>query len=289
MQSPLHMQPHTLQSSWYVQVNGQAYGPYDAKQMQEFCAEGRVNEHSIISQLPNQGYALATQFQSFFQWTVRLSVQHQQRQAPLQLTQAVAPSPAPLSPVRHRQIQQPQPQPQQSHAAQVLRPISSPQTGILARQKEAHHPAPQPNPTPHYETSSPNPSEYVANPAQHITEPTPHPVASKPMAPQPVSSQTVTPQTRTLTVFIVMAEIRSVNGMDFLQALQSQGTAQRIGDSLWLLKSDTSVEKLRNILSQTLTGDDRLFLLDSFANKTAWFNIGTNMDARIRELWDLSQ
>jgi len=38
-----------------------------------------------------------------------------------------------------------------------------------------------------------------------------------------------------------------------------------------------------------MTGDDRLFLLDSFANKTAWFNIGTNMDARIRELWDMSQ
>ena len=68
-----------------------------------------------------------------------------------------------------------------------------------------------------------------------------------------------------LTVFVVMAEIRSVNGMDFLQALQSQGTAQRIGDSLWLLQSASSVEQLRNILSQTLTGDDRLFLLDSFA------------------------
>ena len=90
-----------------------------------------------------------------------------------------------------------------------------------------------------------------------------------------------------MTVFIVMAEIRSVNGMDFLQALQAHGTAQRIGDSLWLLQSSSSVEQLRNVLSQTLTKDDRLFLLDSFANKTAWFNIGTNMDARIRELWDI--
>jgi len=84
-----------------------------------------------------------------------------------------------------------------------------------------------------------------------------------------------------------MAEIRSSNGMNFLQALQGQGLAQRIGDSVWLLKSETSVEQLRNVLSQTLTGDDRLFLLDSFANKTAWFNIGTDMDARIRQLWDL--
>jgi len=46
---------------------------------------------------------------------------------------------------------------------------------------------------------------------------------------------------------------------------------------------------LRNTLSQCLTRDDRLFLLDSFANKTAWFNIGADMDARIRELWDIER
>jgi len=67
-----------------------------------------------------------------------------------------------------------------------------------------------------------------------------------------------------------MAEIRSENGMAFLQTLQSSGTAQRIGDSVWLLRSGTSVEQLRNRLSQTLTRDDRLFILDSFQNETAY-------------------
>jgi len=219
MQSP--------QESWYVQVGGQAYGPYTALQMQEFCAEGRVNEHSIISQSAVQGYAYAQQFQSFLQWTGQV----QAAQAPVQAQHLSNPS-----------------------QAQVLRPISTPQTGVLARQIAPADYAPEtlvPNPAPHVQLA----------PAQ-----------------QAVSK----------TVFIVMAEIRSANGMDFLKALQGQGIAQRIGDSVWLLKSETSVEQLRNILSQTLTGDDRLFLLDSFANKTAWFNIGTNMDARIRELWDLN-
>ena len=118
--------------------------------------------------------------------------------------------------------------------------------------------------------------------AQPIPSPTP-----SPQDPMVLSTPMEINNAPTLTVFMVMAEIRSVNGMDFLQALQSQGTAQRIGDSLWLLQSEASVEQLRNVLSQTLTGDDRLFLLDSFANKTAWFNIGTNMDTRIRELWDI--
>jgi hypothetical protein len=86
-----------------------------------------------------------------------------------------------------------------------------------------------------------------------------------------------------------MAEIRSANGMTFLQALQQEGKTQRIGDSVWLLRSGISVEHLRNRLSQTLTRDDRLFLLDSFKNETAWFNIGSDMDVRIRELWDMER
>jgi len=86
-----------------------------------------------------------------------------------------------------------------------------------------------------------------------------------------------------------MAEIRSGNGMQFLQVLQNEGIAQRIGDSVWLLRSGATVEQLRNRLSQTLTRDDRLFLLDSFKNETAWFNIGSDMDVRIRELWDMER
>ena len=223
---------HAVQDRWYVQVNGQAYGPYNSVQMQGFCTEGRVNETSMISQSAAQGYAPALQFKSFLQWTGRLQT---------------------ITPHETQSLQRDVPvQQQASAAAQVLRPISAPQTGVLARQLAPVGYAPEaiaPNPTP------------IQKP---VTQPSPK------------------------TVFVIMAEIRSENGMAFLQALQAQGTAQRIGDSVWLLQSERSVEQLRNTLSQTLTGDDRLFLLDSFANNTAWFNIGTSMDSKIRELWDLT-
>ena len=58
---------------------------------------------------------------------------------------------------------------------------------------------------------------------------------------------------------------------------------------MWLLRCGISVEQLRTRLSQALTRDDRLFLLDSFKNETAWFNIGSDMDVRIRELWDMER
>lgn len=88
------------------------------------------------------------------------------------------------------------------------------------------------------------------------------------------------------TVLLVMAEIRSAQGMPFLTALQAHGTAQRIGDTVWLLRSAITADALRTSLSRTLSKQDRLFVLDSFNNKTAWYNIGADMDQRIRELWD---
>jgi len=214
----------SVQDTWYVQVGGQAYGPYSAAQMQGFVAEGRVNAQSVISQTPAQGYALATEFSAFAQW----SGQQEQRQEP-------APQ------------------------AQVLRPMSNVGGGVLARQMQ--------------------PSSY----APQAVAPNPAPVQQTQVTPQAVQ------QPAANTVIFVMAEIRSGNGMLFLQALQNEGIAQRIGDSVWLLRSGVTIEQLRNRLSQTLTREDRLFLLDSFKNETAWFNIGSDMDVRIRELWDMER
>lgn len=147
----------------------------------------------------------------------------------------------------------------------VLRPMSNVGGGVLARQM-------QPN-----------------TDARQSLAPTPSAAQQPQFVPEIAYQQDPHTELHSVkkTVFIVMAEIRSENGFKFLQALQQEGIAQRIGDSVWLLRSKTSVERLRNTLSQTLTKDDRLFLLDSFANETAWFNIGSDMDVRIRELWDI--
>ncbi len=88
------------------------------------------------------------------------------------------------------------------------------------------------------------------------------------------------------SVFVIMAEIRSNQAMLFLQTLQSFGHAQRLGDSVWLLKATTTADHLRKTLSQTLEKQDRLFILDSGKNEPAWFNIGADMDQRLRNLWE---
>ncbi len=87
------------------------------------------------------------------------------------------------------------------------------------------------------------------------------------------------------SVFLIMAEINSDQAMKFLHLIQKLGTAQRLGDTVWLLKASMPIDDIREHLSKSLTRLDRLFVLDSRRNKTAWHNLGADLDERIRDLW----
>ncbi|MEP3653403.1 MAG: GYF domain-containing protein [Litorimonas sp.] len=169
-----HTQPRR---QWFIQVDGQAYGPFDDKTLWEYMIEGRVSAQSLVSQSANTGY----------------------------------------------------------------RPVSA-DPGLM---------------------------NWIAQ----ATDQTPK-------DPKPEPSQ---------TVFMIMAEIKSGRGMNFLQTLQNLGPTQRLGNTVWVLQARAEAETLRDILSQPLGADDRLFVLDSFANETAWFNLSPEMDAQIAKLWSVDR
>jgi hypothetical protein len=160
---------------WFINVDGQAYGPFDDKTLWSYMLEGRVGAQSLISHSANKGYRLVASDVGLMNW----------------LAEA-----------------------QKSQKPEVA----------------ADHPA---------------------------------------------------------TTFLIMAEIKSGRGMNFLQTLQSLGPTQRLGGSVWVLQARTTADMVRDILSQPLGADDRLFILDSFANKTAWFNLSPEMDEQIARLWDI--
>ncbi len=165
---------------WYVQVDGQAYGPFEDKILWSYMLEGRVSAQSLISHSPNTGY----------------------------------------------------------------RPVSA-DPGLMNWLAQATN-------------SQTTAAETTQQDSAAIT-----------------------------TVFMIMAEIKSGRGMNFIQTLQSLGPTQRLGETVWVLQARTTAETLRDILSQPLGASDRLFVLDSYANETAWFNLSQEMDSQIAHLWKI--
>lgn len=206
---------------WFVQVQGQIYGPYNDGQMQSFVSQGRINAQSLISNNPAEGFYAASGYDIYALWAGTGQINLQEIQAP-------------------------------SHI----------QTGTDGLAAHSVSPA------------TPHPAPY--QPSQSLD-----------LTPSPAAQTSLTPaQDEASHIFVIMAEIRSDNLMNFLASLQSFGPAERLGDSLWLLRSTANTDRLRNSLSQSLTRKDRMFIVDCSQNKTSWFNIGADLDSRIRHLWD---
>jgi len=166
---------------WFIQVDSQAYGPFDDRTLWSYMIEGRVSAQSLVSQSANTGYRPVSADPGLMNWLSQ-ATESQKRQPRQQTSPAVKP-----------------------------------------------------------------------------------------------------------TVFMIMAEIRSGHGMNFIQSLQSLGPTQRLGGSVWILRAQTNAETLRDVLSQPMGAEDRLFILDSFANETAWFNLSAEMDTQIAELWKINR
>ena len=169
------------QRQWFIQVESQAYGPFDDKTLWDYMVEGRVSAQSLISQTAGSGYHPISADPGLMNWL-----------------------------------------------------------------------------------------------AQATDVPEPH-VQTKPQPQLPP------------TVFMIMAEIKSGGGMSFLQTLQTLGPTQRLGNTVWVLQAQAEAGILRDILSQPLGAEDRLFVLDSFANETAWFNLSPEMDAQIAQIWNIER
>ncbi len=244
---------------WYVYVESQSYGPYSDDQMRGFVAEGRITPSSLISNAPQSGFFGATEFDAYNLWT------HQAQQDMLMsvaatgnvAVQATTRNYAPIQPV----------QPAKEQAIQQNIQQFAPQ--------QAQEPSTQLEPI---ELEPSQTYASISTDYEPVVQPTARPKSGS-------EKKQIIERTQSC-IFLVLAEISSNGEMDFLKALQAFGQAERVGDTVWLVKTTHSVEHIRNILSQTLNQQDRLFILNSKAGKPAWFNIGTDLDHRLRKLWD---
>ena len=102
--------------------------------------------------------------------------------------------------------------------------------------------------------------------------------------PEPDIERRVTPGAKPAN-FVIIAEIKSEYGPDFIAALPAYGKLEQITDGVWLLRGPTTASVLRNELSHILERDDKLMVIDASRDRSAWFNLGSDADQNIRNLW----
>jgi hypothetical protein len=84
---------------------------------------------------------------------------------------------------------------------------------------------------------------------------------------------------------VVIADMksRSIDGLE--QEMYKLGQVYAVLPQVWLLRTNQSVNAVRNTLVQQLGKLDVLFVVDATNNKAAWFNFGPEADTRIRRIW----
>jgi hypothetical protein len=85
--------------------------------------------------------------------------------------------------------------------------------------------------------------------------------------------------------FVIMADMKSGSIAKLEEEIATLGPVCAILPQVWLLKTEGSVNMVRNILVQQLGKLDVLFVADATHDKAAWFNFGPEVDARIRRIW----
>jgi hypothetical protein len=85
--------------------------------------------------------------------------------------------------------------------------------------------------------------------------------------------------------FIIIADLRSRGSAPFEGAIARMGEAYRLNQLVWLLHTERTVAAIRNELVQHVGQSDNLMIVDATRGKTAWFNLGPEVDSKIRKVW----
>lgn len=88
-----------------------------------------------------------------------------------------------------------------------------------------------------------------------------------------------------LSHIVVIADMKSRSIVGLEEEIYRLGQACPLLPQIWLLRTDQTVNAVRNHLVQQLGKLDVLFVVDATNNKAAWFNFGPESEARIRRIW----
>lgn len=85
--------------------------------------------------------------------------------------------------------------------------------------------------------------------------------------------------------FIIIMDIKARYTGQLEQAIMSLGPAYKIAPNVWCVNSNATAAGLLNDLSQHIGKSDSMFIVDATRDRTAWYNMGPEADAKIRRVW----
>ena len=88
--------------------------------------------------------------------------------------------------------------------------------------------------------------------------------------------------------YLIVAELRSGSLTKFERAVEAFGTAVRLNQTVWLLRSDATMGSIKNHLMTCTGRNDMLFIVDVGAGRRAWSNVGFAIEAQVRSIWSAS-
>ena len=84
---------------------------------------------------------------------------------------------------------------------------------------------------------------------------------------------------------VIITDVKSRSSGPLENAVMSLGPAYKISANVWVVHTPSGAPEVVNSLTQHLGSTDRLFVVDATRNRTAWFNMGPETDAKIRQVW----
>jgi hypothetical protein len=85
---------------------------------------------------------------------------------------------------------------------------------------------------------------------------------------------------------IVYTEITSGASQRIEFELRRIGAVTEVNPGIYLVRTRRTAGVVRNTMSQLMSRGDKLLVMDSTRDRLAWFNLGPETDARIREVWN---
>ncbi len=84
---------------------------------------------------------------------------------------------------------------------------------------------------------------------------------------------------------VIVTDIKSRSSGPVEDTILSLGPAFKLSANAWVVHTPSGAPEVVNVLTRHLGSADRLFVVDATRNRTAWFNMGPETDAKIRQVW----